>query len=465
MEYNFREIEKKWQRYWKENDTYKTVVNPNRPKYYVLEMFPYPSGAGLHVGHPLGYIAGDIYARYKRLKGFNVLHPMGYDAYGLPAEQYAIQTGQHPAITTEQNIKRYREQLDILGFSYDWSREVRTCDLDYYKWTQWAFMKMFNSYYSQILNTDDADDTDKNADNNKKICENPCHLRHPRSSGGEGARPIEKLIAHFEKQGTEGLNAVCGEPMTFSAAEWKAKTEKEQMEILLNYRLAYLADMMVNWCPALGTVLANDEVVNGVSVRGGHPVERKLMKQWSLRITAYAQRLLDGLDKIEWSDSLKEIQRNWIGRSEGGTARFDLTPSPSPKERGNNEVGWTKERGNDEGVNAKERGNDVPGYVTTNKWDWNTNIGNAKEMRREPTEAEEALWTYIRNRNIDGLKFRRQHLIDRFIVDFVCLEKSLVIEVDGSYHYSEEQKQYDEARTKILNDAGFKIIRFTNDEV
>ena len=311
MEYDFREIEKKWQRYWKENNVYKSIVNPDTPKYYVLEMFPYPSGAGLHVGHPLGYIAGDIYARYKRLKGFNVLHPMGYDAYGLPAEQYAIQTGQHPAITTEQNIKRYRQQLDILGFSYDWSREVRTCDPEYYKWTQWAFIRMFNSYYLPPA------PSEREGEGKKEY-----------SKGGgerkEGARPIAELIAHFEKQGTADLNAVCGEPMTFSAAEWKTKTEKEQQEILLNYRLAYLADMMVNWCPTLGTVLANDEVVNGVSVRGGHPVERKLMKQWSLRITAYAQRLLDGLDKIEWSDSLKEIQRNWIGRSEGGSALFPI---------------------------------------------------------------------------------------------------------------------------------------------
>ena len=294
MEYNFKDIEQKWQRYWKEHGSYKTGIRPDRPKYYVLDMFPYPSGAGLHVGHPLGYIASDIYSRYKRLKGFNVLHPMGYDAYGLPAEQYAIQTGQHPAITTEQNIRRYREQLDKIGFSFDWSREVRTSDPAYYKWTQWAFIQMFNSYY--------------------------CHDR-------QQARPIAELVQRFEAQGSAGLNVACTEERSFSAAQWKAMTERERQETLMNYRIAYLADTMVNWCPQLGTVLANDEVVNGVSERGGYPVEQRKMRQWCLRVSAYAQRLLDGLETIDWTDSLKETQRNWIGRSEGAEMRFKIKGS------------------------------------------------------------------------------------------------------------------------------------------
>jgi leucyl-tRNA synthetase len=291
MEYSFREIEQKWQAFWKENNIYKANINPEKPKYYVLDMFPYPSGAGLHVGHPLGYIASDIYSRYKRLKGFNVLHPMGYDAYGLPAEQYAIQTGQHPAVTTSKNIARYREQLDKIGFCYDWSREIRTCEPDYYKWTQWAFIQMFNSYYC---------------------------------NDEQQARPVTELVEAFSEQGTEGLNAACSEELNFTAAEWNAKSEKEQQEILLNYRIAYLADLKVNWCPALGTVLANDEVSEGVSVRGGHPVEQRVMRQWSLRVSAYAQRLLEGLDTIDWTDSLKETQRNWIGRSEGAEMSFKV---------------------------------------------------------------------------------------------------------------------------------------------
>ncbi|MCR4932300.1 MAG: leucine--tRNA ligase, partial [Bacteroidales bacterium] len=278
MDYNFSEIEPKWQRYWREQKTYHVENNPDKPHYYVLDMFPYPSGAGLHVGHPLGYIASDIYARYKRLRGFNVLHPMGYDAYGLPAEQYAIQTGQHPAITTEQNINRYREQLDKIGFSFDWDREVRTCDPAYYKWTQWTFLQLFNHYYDEEL---------------------------------QKARPISELIAKFEKGDDR-------------APEWNTMSEKERQDLLMDYRLAYLADIPVNWCAELGTVLANDEVVNGLSVRGGYPVERKLMRQWSLRISAYAQRLVDGLEQVDWSESLKEIQRNWIGRSEGAAVWFPL---------------------------------------------------------------------------------------------------------------------------------------------
>ena len=291
MDYNFTEIEPRWQNYWREHGVYHVSNDSCKPHYYVLDMFPYPSGAGLHVGHPLGYIASDIYARYKRLRGFNVLHPMGYDAYGLPAEQYAIQTGQHPAITTEQNIARYREQLDKIGFSFDWDREVRTCDPKYYKWTQWTFLQLFKHYYD--------------------------------NSEGK-ALPIASLEARFAKQGTEGLDAACTEVMDFSAEEWNSWDEERRQQVLMNYRLAYLADIPVNWCAELGTVLANDEVVNGLSVRGGYPVERKLMRQWSLRITAYAQRLVDGLEKVDWTDSLKEIQRNWIGRSEGAAVWFPL---------------------------------------------------------------------------------------------------------------------------------------------
>ena len=294
MEYNFSEIEKKWQKKWVENKTYHVVEDETKKKYYVLNMFPYPSGAGLHVGHPLGYIATDIYARYKRLQGFNVLNPMGYDAYGLPAEQYAIQTGQHPAITTTNNIKRYRSQLDKIGFSFDWDREVRTCDPNYYHWTQWAFIRMFNSYYDK--------DLDK-------------------------AQPINKLIKKFETTGTECINAACSEELSFTADEWKAKDEKAKSDALMNWRIAYLGDSVVNWCPKLGTVLANDEVVEGISLRGGYPVIQKKMRQWCLRISAYAQRLLDGLDTIEWTDSLKETQRNWIGRSEGTEMQFKVKDS------------------------------------------------------------------------------------------------------------------------------------------
>ena len=294
MEYNFREIEKKWQKRWVDNGIYRVVEDDKKKKFYVLNMFPYPSGAGLHVGHPLGYIASDIYARYKRLKGFNVLNPMGYDAYGLPAEQYAIQTGQHPAITTERNINRYREQLDKIGFSFDWSREVRTCDPDYYHWTQWAFQRMFKSYFS---------------------------------ISSQKAQPTIKLIEHFELMGTENCGALGTEELHFTASDWASFSEKKKQEVLMNYRIAYLAETMVNWCPALGTVLANDEVINGVSERGGYPVEQKKMRQWCLRTSAYAQRLLDGLEEIDWTDSLKEAQRNWIGRSEGTEMEFNVADS------------------------------------------------------------------------------------------------------------------------------------------
>ena len=308
MEYNFREIEKKWHQRWVENKTYQVTEDESKKKYYVLNMFPYPSGAGLHVGHPLGYIASDIYARYKRLQGYNVLNPMGYDSYGLPAEQYAIQTGQHPAVTTVNNINRYREQLDKIGFSFDWSREIRTCEPEYYHWTQWAFQKMFNSYYC----------------NEEKQ-----------------ARPIDELIEAFSTTGTEGLDIACSEELSFTAAEWKAMSEKQQQETLMNYRIAYLGETMVNWCPQLGTVLANDEVIDGVSERGGYPVIQKKMRQWCLRVSAYAQRLLDGLDTIDWTDSLKETQRNWIGRSEGTEVQFKIKKDDARDKANGEEISFT----------------------------------------------------------------------------------------------------------------------------
>ena len=303
MEYNYSELEPRWQKYWREAGVYHVENGggaEGRPHFYVLDMFPYPSGAGLHVGHPLGYIASDIYARYKRLRGYNVLHPMGYDAYGLPAEQYAIQTGQHPAVTTEKNIARYREQLDKIGFSFDWDREVRTCDPKYYKWTQWTFIQLFKHYYDNTVGK---------------------------------AMPIAQLEARFAKQGTEGLDAACTEELSFSADDWNSYDENRRQQVLMNYRLAYLADTYVNWCADLGTVLANDEVVGGLSVRGGYPVERKLMRQWSLRISAYAQRLVDGLEQVDWTDSLKEIQRNWIGRSEGAAVYFQVESGKRKVER------------------------------------------------------------------------------------------------------------------------------------
>ena len=301
MEYDFRQIEQKWQAFWAANQTFKAEVDPSKPKYYVLDMFPYPSGAGLHVGHPLGYIASDIYSRYKRLCGFNVLHPMGYDAFGLPAEQYAIQTGQHPAVTTEKNIARYREQMDRIGFSYDWSREIRTCDPEYYKWTQWAFIQMFESWYDNVQ---------------------------------QKARPIAELEAAFAEGGSAAVDAACGEERVFTAQEWNGFSAKEKSEVLMQYRIAYQGETAVNWCPALGTVLANDEVKEGYSVRGGHPVEQKKMTQWQLRVSAYAGRLLEDLENLDWTDSLKDMQRNWIGKSQGaemifkvsnGTEEYDMT--------------------------------------------------------------------------------------------------------------------------------------------
>jgi leucyl-tRNA synthetase len=291
MAYKFFEVEKKWQAFWAKNKTFKSTINPDKPKFYGLDMFPYPSGAGLHVGHPLGYIASDIYARYKRLNGFEVLHPMGYDSFGLPAEQYAIQTGQHPDVTTKENIKRYREQLDRIGFSFDWDREVRTSNANYYGFTQRIFIKLFNAWY------------------NYDMCK---------------ALPIDSLISIFEVTGSHSVDAACSEPMSFTSQDWHNMSEDEQYKVLLNYRMAYLSETVVNWCPELGTVLANDEVKNGVSERGGHPVEQKKMMQWNLRITAYADRLLAGLNTIDWPESIKEIQRNWIGRSEGSTVHFSI---------------------------------------------------------------------------------------------------------------------------------------------
>ncbi|MGB2554223.1 MAG: class I tRNA ligase family protein, partial [Flavobacteriaceae bacterium] len=300
MEYRFREIEAKWQKFWKEKQTFKADEASEKPKYYVLDMFPYPSGAGLHVGHPLGYIASDIYARYKRHQGYNVLHPMGFDSFGLPAEQYAIQTGQHPSKTTEENIKRYKEQLSGLGFSFDWSREFKTSDPSYYKWTQWIFIQLYNSWFDLTQNK---------------------------------ALAIDDLVARFEKEGNKAVLASCDEDCPqFEAAEWMAFSDTEKQEILLKYRLTYLADTEVNWCPALGTVLANDEIVNGVSERGGHPVVRKKMRQWNMRITAYAQRLLEGLDQIDWPQPLKDAQTNWIGRSEGAQVKFEIENHPDQLE-------------------------------------------------------------------------------------------------------------------------------------
>ena len=424
MKYFHEKVEAKWQKFWAENQTFK-ANNPStppleglgeaKPKYYVLDMFPYPSGAGLHVGHPLGYIASDIVARFKRHKGFNVLHPMGYDSFGLPAEQYAIQTGQHPEKTTRENIARYREQLDKIGFSFDWSREVRTSNPDYYKHTQWIFIQLFNSWYNK--------DTDK-------------------------AEDISTLISIFEKAGNSTVNAVCDDNIEiFFPLDWRFYSDEKKQQILLQYRLTYLAETEVNWCPALGTVLANDEIVNGVSERGGHPVIRKKMTQWSMRISAYAERLLQGLETIDWSDSIKESQRNWIGKSVGATVRFKVLPHPQPLSKG-------------EGSQASE-----PGYKTANPLYAKELVGLARNNRKEQTEAEEVLWKELRNSNL-GFKIRRQHYIGNFIVDFVSLDKKLVIEIDGGYHNDIEQKERDEERTLILEQKHyFKVIRFTNQEV
>ena len=420
MKYNPNEIEAKWQQYWAENKTFAAQNNNDKPKYYVLDMFPYPSGAGLHVGHPLGYIASDVYSRFKRHQGFNVLHPMGYDSFGLPAEQYAIQTGQRPEDTTRVNIDGgvdkegnaiagYRKQLDKIGFSFDWDREVRTSNPDYYKHTQWIFIQLFNSWYNK--------DTDK-------------------------AEDISTLTAIFEKEGNATVNAVCDDNIiSFSASEWNAFSSDEQQKILLQYRLTYLAETEVNWCPGLGTVLANDEIVNGVSERGGYPVIRKKMTQWSMRISAYAERLLQGLNEIDWSESIKESQRNWIGKSVGAMVTFPILSFPEGEE--NSESKKTL------------------GYMTGGN-NSHLLLERAKEMRNNPTEAEKILWLNLKSKALD-FKFRQQHLIADFIVDFVCLSKKLVIEVDGEIHDS--QQEADAERTKVLNERGFKVIRFNNKEV
>ncbi|MBN8622528.1 MAG: leucine--tRNA ligase [Flavobacteriales bacterium] len=414
MFYDHQSIEKKWQKYWEENQTYKTSDQTDKPKFYVLDMFPYPSGAGLHVGHPLGYIASDIYARYKRHQGFNVLHPIGYDSFGLPAEQYAIQTGTHPAITTQQNITRYEEQLRKIGFSFDWSREVRTSDASYYKWTQWIFIELFHSWYNKI--------TDK-------------------------AEPIQTLIKHFEEHGTANLSAVQNDELHFTAEEWKNASELDKQDILLNYRLAYRAETTVNWCPALGTVLANDEVKDGKSERGGFPVFQKKMMQWSMRITAYSERLLQGLQNIDWPQPLKDSQDYWIGKSMGAEVRFPLSPKGE----------------NDSTNKSLQKESKKFGYLTGG----NSSallIKKAQENRDNPTEAEALLWEQLKSKKLEH-KFRRQHLINDFIVDFVCLSKKLIIEVDGGYHLAAKQQISDEERTKVLENEGFEIIRFKNQEV
>jgi leucyl-tRNA synthetase len=414
MKYFPNEIEANWQKYWSENQTFAAINNLEKPKYYVLDMFPYPSGAGLHVGHPLGYIASDIVARYKRHKGFNVLHPQGYDSFGLPAEQYAIQTGQHPDKTTKENIARYREQLDRIGFSFDWSREVRTSSPDYYKWTQWIFIQLFESYFCRVA---------------------------------DKAYPITELIKIFKTEGNANVDLVCDDGVElFSAAEWNAFSTEKQQEILLQYRLTYLAETEVNWCPGLGTVLANDEIINGVSERGGHPVIRKKMTQWSMRISAYAERLLQGLNEIDWTESLKESQRNWIGKSIGAMVSFKVL-LPTPFKGGGSET-----------VQAF---NDF-GYKTANPAFAKKLVTNARENRKNPTEYEDLLWQEIRNQKL-GSKFRRQHYIGNFIVDFICLEKGLIIEVDGEIHDS--QKEQDEGRTYELEQLGYKLVRFRNEEL
>jgi len=392
MEYNFREIEERWQQYWAENKTFKAENKSDKPKFFVLDMFPYPSGAGLHVGHPLGYIASDIYARYKRHKGFNVMHPQGYDSFGLPAEQYAIQTGQHPAVTTAANVKTYRKQLDKIGFSFDWSREVRTSDPNYYKWTQWIFTQLFNSWYNK--------ESDK-------------------------AEDVSTLIAIFSSEGNAKVSAACAEDIEiFSADEWNNYSEAKQEEILLQYRLTFLSETEVNWCPALGTVLANDEIVNGVSERGGHTVVRKKMKQWSMRITAYAQRLLDGLSKIDWPQPLKDSQTNWIGRSEGAMVSFDVMPAAGSDSKKIN-------------LSFKE-------------------IEALNVKRANPSKAEALLWDVLRKKK-GASKFRSKYTIGTYLVDFVCLAKNTIVEFSG--------KEDEAVRTDYFESEGFSVVTINADEV
>jgi leucyl-tRNA synthetase len=391
MEYNFNEIEAKWQKYWSDNQTFKAEDKSEKPKYYVLDMFPYPSGAGLHVGHPLGYIASDIYARYKRHQGYNVLHPQGYDSFGLPAEQYAIQTGQHPAVTTETNIATYRRQLDTIGFSFDWSREVRTSSPEYYKWTQWIFIQLFDSWY--------------NNDSNK-------------------AEDISSLEKIFKNEGNEKVNAVADEDIAvFSADDWKGYSKEEQEKILLQYRLTYLSETEVNWCPVLGTVLANDEIVNGVSERGGHPVVRKKMKQWSMRISAYAQRLLDGLQNIDWPQPLKDSQTNWIGRSQGASVSFDVISGSSESK----EIKLT----------FKE-------------------LEALKEKRSNPSKAVALLWGKLRKKK-GATKFRANYTLGSLVADFVCIAKNIVVEFSG--------KDDESTRTAFFEQEGFAVVYVSSEEI
>jgi leucyl-tRNA synthetase len=418
-----KRIEDKWRKAWEEKSVYRVSSDSSKPKYYVLDMFPYPSGAGLHVGHPLGYIASDIVARFKRIKGFNVLHPIGFDAFGLPAEQYAIEHGVHPAKSTQDNIQNFKRQLGQIGFCFDWSREVQTCDPEYYRWTQWIFLQIFDSWFNRAK---------------------------------QKAERISELVKIFEKEG----NASHAVPnakfkiQNFSASEWKGYSEKQQQEILMEYRLAYLAYTDVNWCEALGTVLANDEVINGVSYRGGFPVVKRQMRQWSLRITEYADRLLKGLVEIDFSESMKEIQRNWIGKSVGAELKFDLSPGPSPQERGDTP--------NEVVDNSKQEVHAQDFIFTSDAKTWNAIKEYARENRKEPTEAEDKFWQAVRNNGL-GVKFRRQHAIGSFIVDFVCIDKKLVVELDGPIH--NKQKREDEERTKFIEGEGFRVIRFANEQV
>ncbi len=413
MEYKFRDLEKKWQQKWIEDQVYKVPDHSEKPKYYVLDMFPYPSGAGLHVGHPLGYIASDIFARYKRLKGFNVLHPMGYDAFGLPAEQYALEHGVHPSVSTQQNIATFRSQLDNIGFSFDWSREVKTSDPAYYKWTQWIFLQLFNSWYNRKTNR---------------------------------TEPIKRLVAIFCKEGNS--NNPMPSPQgalvpIFSAEAWNDFDEQTREAILMEYRVAYCGWGEVNWCAALGTVLANDEVVNGVSERGGFPVEKKRLRQWYLRITEYANRLLEGLQTVDFSDAMKEMQSNWIGKSTGAEIDFLIVPEDYSQ--------------------AAQRSSGHY-FQTADVLQWQQLKAYAKENRKEATEAEDLLWQNMRDNKL-GVKVRRQHAIQGYIVDFALLSEKLIIEIDGEYHNQEEQIKYDRARTAWFNELDLQVLRFTNDEV
>ncbi len=393
MQYNFNEIEAKWQKYWSDNQIFKAENISDKPKFYVLDMFPYPSGAGLHVGHPLGYIASDIYARYKRHKGFNVLHPQGYDSFGLPAEQYAIQTGQHPAKTTQENIKTYRRQLDQIGFSFDWSREVRTSSPEYYKWTQWIFIQLFESYY--------CNDTDQ-------------------------ARPISELVEVFNLEGNYKINAAADDDIEiFTAQVWKDYSDKQQQEVLAKYRLTFLSETEVNWCPQLGTVLANDEIVNGVSERGGHPVVRKKMKQWSMRITAYAQRLLDGLERIDWPQPLKDSQTNWIGRSQGAMVSFDVLQNNSAKAK-----------------TAKK-----PSYKE---------LEELKKIRLDFSKAEGLLWEKLRKKK-GSTKYRRKYTLGDYVTDFVCVAKKTIIEISG--------KEDENERISFFEKKGFNMVQLSEKEI